>query len=169
MFTYCKRPKSAATEEKSSRLPFAYHTSGLKTVKQFGPAQLCSSLNQPWVQNRGIPRDLMALEDAIKGRDRTHQPLCQTEPEELQFSTFRPPPILPRGIPPSAPVPIIEVKGYGGSGGCNHAGRGPFCGNECRCESRCQCKGAWRGMNPTRPIVGAPGIPDISAAYRLSF
>ncbi len=164
MFSYCKRTKSSSTEEKSATLPFAYHTSKLNTVKGFGRPNLCPNLHQPFVQNRGIPRRLLDLEDAIKGRDRTHQPLCQVEQEEVQFSTFRPPPVLPRGIPGTAPVPIIEVRGYGGSGGCNHAGDGPTCGNECRCSSRCQCKGPWRGMNPTRPHIGPAGFCPTEAS-----
>lgn len=172
MFTYCKRNKSASVDEKSRVLPYEYHASELNTVRGFGKgAHLCSSLNQPWVQNRGIPRSLMDLEDAIKGRDRSHQPLCNDEPDDLQFSTFRPPLMLPRGMPGAPPAPIIEVRGYGGSGGCDHVGRqGTTCDNSCQCGSRCQCKGAWRGMNSTGvPRIGPPGMATCVPSARISF
>ena len=169
MFTYCKRGKSGgSTEAKTDQLAYSYHMSKLNTVKGFGTPYLCQSLNQPWVHNRGVPRDLLALEDAIKGRDRTYHPLCQGEQEELSFSTFRPPPVMPRGLPGTAPVPIIEVKGYGGgANGCDHLGQS--CHDGCMCSSRCQCKGAWRGMNPTgRPQVPYLGMAP-APACRISF
>lgn len=174
MFTYCKRTKSVPVQERSCAAPYAYHTSDLNTMAGFGKkAPLCASLNQPWVQNRGIPRNLMLIEDAIKGRDRCYQPYCQTDQEddELQFTTFRPPPVLPRGIPPSAPVPIIEVRGYGGGqGGCDHlaSGRGQ-CGKECRCGDRCQCKGSWRGMGATTKPLFAPAGMAVAPACKISF
>jgi hypothetical protein len=172
MFTYCKRTKTTNNQAKESQMPYAYHTSKLNTLKGFGhQAHMCESLNQPWVQNRGVPRNLLDLEAAIKGRDRSHQPWCQAtenDDEDLKFSTFRPPPVLPKGLPATAPVPLIEVRGYGGLGSCDHAARGPSCGSECRCPDRCQCKGAWRGMNVTKALVGPPGfsaIPSCKIAF----
>ena len=168
MFTYCKRVKHN-DRDKRNKDPYNYHMSDLQTMRGFsrGPS-ICPSLNPPWVNNRGIPRGLLEMEDALKGR--ACQPFCVNEPHEPRFSTFRPPLVLPKGIPPCAPVPVIELRGYGGAGDCGHAsGRAGFCDDSCHCSARCQCKGPWRGMNATmKPLFGPAGLATASS-QKVSF
>lgn len=161
MFSYCKKGKTITTKQSSA--PFEYRTSQLNTLSNCGgfsrDPSLCQNLYQPYVQNRGIPRDLIFLETTLQGRDKSVQPFCgnaESTDNEIQFSTFREMPIIPRGAPPQ-----INVNVYGGNG-CNHVGRQQLCGYNCNCPERCSCKEQWKGSNVSRPMAGQLGVTPLN-------
>jgi hypothetical protein len=175
MFTYCRKKSSSVRETDS---PYAYHMSKWNTLEGFGKkAHLCQSLPPAWVQGRRIPQDLLVLEGQMRGQGLAYQPYCGPkatidhnggdEPEGIRFTTFRPPPVLPKGIHPGAPVPTVEVKAYGG-GACQHVGGRQPCGGSCACGPSCQCKETFRGMNLTRPMAGPPGM-SLTDGCRFAF
>ncbi len=168
MFSYCKR----TTSNPYTHVPYQYHMSPLQTADGFGKTPMyCQNINVPFVHNRGVPRNLLDLESKLKGQDKSVQPFCANpcNEKDLQFSTFKWLTEQPRpvGPIPCAPVPMIEVKSYGGSA-CNHVGGQTPCGNACGCSPRCQCKEVWRERNLTRPYVGQIGM-TITPAEKFKF
>lgn len=154
MFSYCKKNNI----NKDSQFLYDYYVNPLQTAKGFGrDPSLCNNIQMPFVQHRGLPRNLLDAEAKLKGQDPSVQPYCSNQKLEgsLQFSTFgwlqdQP---IPKGPIPSGPVPMIEVKSYG-SPQCQHPGGFKPCGGNCGCSHNCQCKDMFHRNMTSKPALG---------------
>ena len=113
MFSYCKRAGLDNTKA------YDYYMSNSPS-KNSSP-MLCSSLNPSFVQNRGIPIDLISVDSKLRGQDSSEQPFCSNydEAEGLQFTTFRDQYLTQRAPIPTAPCASIEPKNFSNDSGNN--------------------------------------------------
>lgn len=141
MFSYCKRATFIDPKTMEYNTSVENTTAGKRNM-------LCQGINMGTHLNRGLPRDLIDLETAMRGQNRSLQPYCANEVEDIQFSVFdRAMPRAAFGPLPQAPISVIQTRDVTNTinAGCYH-GDGN-CGADCNHAPMCPCKSQWQTRN----------------------
>jgi hypothetical protein len=69
---------------------------------------LCNNIYQSQMYNRGVPGNLIDINSNIRGQNSKLNHCTEDSETPLQFSTFRPTPMIPKGSPPCTNVNVFK-------------------------------------------------------------